>query len=318
MAEHWISAETALALVKDRIAICTRAHFGLVKAKARLLVSSAGQKEHASVPDWFWWAKGNEALDQNWHTGDFETSIRAKYRVTAFGVTFALSGILDMLPAEKRAELKRSLTVAGNAAWITAREALRHTIETWKLSEPKAQALLIESGRLGQVQSRALLAQLSVGDDRAKGWAWEEHEWDVADFFWQSVDDMRLHQDFDWSLGRYRGLVQTDGDIRHIELSGLYFLRASLPEPGNKQAAIAPAPTGAGGRPPASFSEEMISAIWALIYQGDFKPRSQAEIERKMLDWSAEREFSLSESSARSKAKLVWVHIKEEVKNSRA
>jgi hypothetical protein len=35
-----------------------------------------------------------------------------------------------------------------------------------------------------------------------------------------------------------------------------------------------------------------------------------------MLDWAAKQGFDLSESSARSKAKLIWKHVRDEVKNS--
>jgi predicted nucleotide-binding protein len=53
-----------------------------------------------AVPKHFWWAEGNEALVQDWASGDFDTWIDHKQHLRAFGVSFARPDIEDMLPAE--------------------------------------------------------------------------------------------------------------------------------------------------------------------------------------------------------------------------
>jgi hypothetical protein len=73
--EEWISAAEALALVKiprqhAARAICSRAHAGLVRARAERYVSDNQISYNIDVPIEFWWAEGGAALTQNWHTGD--------------------------------------------------------------------------------------------------------------------------------------------------------------------------------------------------------------------------------------------------------
>jgi hypothetical protein len=40
------------------------------------------------VPPKFWWARGHEALTQNWSTGDFERWIDKRAHYKAYGVKF--------------------------------------------------------------------------------------------------------------------------------------------------------------------------------------------------------------------------------------
>lgn len=98
--DEWISASKALDLLGRRssnhIAICTRAHAGMVKARAKRFIQVIEKFDNAEVPSEFWWAKGHEALGQNWQTGDFETWIDSKYHWQAFGVEFLRSDIESM------------------------------------------------------------------------------------------------------------------------------------------------------------------------------------------------------------------------------
>jgi len=121
MAEQWIDAASAAKLVaegKSRFAaqraICTRSHRGLIRTRARLFVLTEGKTirrhENAAVPAMFWWAEGKEALTQDWALGDFSTWIDRTVHAQAFGVTFALSGVVELLSADP------SLTVTGPAS----------------------------------------------------------------------------------------------------------------------------------------------------------------------------------------------------------
>ena len=80
MTDQWIRAADALQLLQPRLsadnaamAICRRAHAGLVRAKAARFIHPQGVDDDLKVPADFWWAEGNEALGQSWETGDFET-----------------------------------------------------------------------------------------------------------------------------------------------------------------------------------------------------------------------------------------------------
>ncbi len=103
--EDWLSAAEALNLVRaatgsrlSNITICTRAHAGMVRARADLLVMEGDRREDHEVPARFWWAEGHEALKQNWATGDFLTWIDHKYEIKAFGVRFHRDDIARMAP----------------------------------------------------------------------------------------------------------------------------------------------------------------------------------------------------------------------------
>lgn len=104
MAEEWISAFGAFKLVAEAIgastaaiAICSRAHDGMIEAKAAKLIVDRGRVaesfDDALVPKNFWWASGRGALNQNWKTGDFDTWIDSRVHWRAFGVSFSRSGI---------------------------------------------------------------------------------------------------------------------------------------------------------------------------------------------------------------------------------
>ncbi len=106
--EEWITAVEAVRLLKSvfnseytvRMTICQRAHAALIHARAEQFMiddRSAGERE---VPKDFWWAEGHEALKQNWITGDFETWLKHKTRLRAFGVSFLRADIEKMIPAD--------------------------------------------------------------------------------------------------------------------------------------------------------------------------------------------------------------------------
>jgi len=115
--DEWISASKALDLLGrrlgSRIAICTRAHAGMVKARAKRFIQASKKFDNVEVPSEFWWAKGHEALDQDWQTGDFDTWIDHKCHWQAFGVEFLRSDIESMSTVRKK-EPK----MAGNKVFI--------------------------------------------------------------------------------------------------------------------------------------------------------------------------------------------------------
>jgi hypothetical protein len=101
--EEWISAASAVALLGMKhlpgtLAICKRAHAGLIRARAVRFVDHGRSAGNADVPAKFWWAKGEAALTQDWATGDFETWIDDR-NVQAFGVSFLRADIEKMVPS---------------------------------------------------------------------------------------------------------------------------------------------------------------------------------------------------------------------------
>jgi hypothetical protein len=78
---------------------------------------------------------------------------------------------------------------------------------------------------------------------------------------------------------------------------------------------ISPQTKHAGGRPPKPFWEQLWAAIAAQIYNGDWKPDKQSDIEKAMHNWLALNEESAGETVVRAKAKLLWDALNGEVGN---
>src|SRR5215472_6209638 len=100
--EEWISASEAAAVLgigyrQARRTICQRAYAGLIKARAERFVRDGQSADNFEIPGEFWWARGGDALTQNWATGDFETWINDQH-LEAFGVTFRRADIEGAKP----------------------------------------------------------------------------------------------------------------------------------------------------------------------------------------------------------------------------
>src|ERR1700730_5975439 len=103
--EEWIGAARALILLKPAMVgfiakktICTRAHNGLVRARAQRDMQGTTIRDNHDVLEQVWWSGGEAALEQNWVTGDFETWIEHRHHLKAFGVSFLRADLEKMLP----------------------------------------------------------------------------------------------------------------------------------------------------------------------------------------------------------------------------
>ena len=317
MAEQWIEASRAMELVGSRFTLCERAKAGLVKSSARLLLIGNERHEGTEIPLKFWWAEGHEALHQDWASGDFSTWIDRTVEWKAFGVTFALSGVLEMLPFERRGLTALSLSVAGNANWISAIEARKFAYNEGGVNPTRAATAVIEQAKLGFLTARAVLAQGSKGGVHKIDWDWEAREWDVPLWFWGGFTDESSSSQ-SWDTGKFAGRGRAPDGLRWITLTGVHFLRESmnvlLPAAASN-ATAQPVSKNQGGRPPAPFADDLMCAIWGLIHQGDLKPKNQADIERAMLDWAVRNDHGLGLTAARGKARKVYATLTGEVEN---
>ena len=185
MATQWITAATAFSIVEQvagsaeaRFALCTRAHHGLLKSRADRFVVNGQSRESPLLDEAFWWARGHEALEQDWKLGEFSTWIDRKLHCEAFGVMFELHGVLALLPIELHPRIALSLSAAGNPAWVPAAQTRRHVYGPGGVSPMKADEVLIDQCRLGFVVGRAVLMQ-RCDRGRPPAWTAEEREWDV-------------------------------------------------------------------------------------------------------------------------------------------
>jgi hypothetical protein len=306
MHEQWISAWDAFRIPSLYSTIFTRLHAGLIRAKAkRLFVGPKRYDDQEIMPD-FWWAEGHEALDQNWQSGDFSTWIDQKVHLRAFGVTFELAGILDALPAEERAGVARGFSVAGNEDWLPTDKAVDFIQRNSKLERGRAMCALIEQAGFGFVASRAVLARLSTGVQDTGQWVWQQREWDVPPDFWLGFSSVNVSA-FSTETGNISADACNAAGGNHLSLMGVHFLVESIAAiwPPAKKSPVTP-----GGRPPATFHDDLMCAIWKQIFENDLKPRKQADIEKALLAWVESKGHEMSESAAREKAKKIWNSIK--------
>jgi hypothetical protein len=104
--DEWVRAAEAVVMLKPilteysaQLRICQRAHGGLIRARAEQFHHGQRVFYNHDIPKEFWWAKGHQALEQDWAVGDFSTWIeRGSIQLKAFGVTFARADIQKLLP----------------------------------------------------------------------------------------------------------------------------------------------------------------------------------------------------------------------------
>ena len=324
MAEQWIEARDALAVLGDRYVICERLHAGLIESRARLITRDKERAENVFVPQTLWWARGHEALDQNWEAGDFSTWLDDKIELSAFGVQLGLSGVLNAIPAEQRGAVAVQFSVAGSANWISADRAIALIAPVALRPAKSAETRIIEAARLGFVVARAVEA-LAAGRG-FDNWSWREREWNIPAWFWEMYTGSESgSRSFEQDTARGRGRGPHGA---YMQLNGIHFFRSDLERqfglspPVHEQADLSKAearldkPTkNQGGRPPAAFADEMMCAIWALIYQGDLKPKRQAEVEKALLDWATAHNYELGVTAAREKARRIFTTISKEDEN---
>ena len=315
MQQWWIPARTALdAIALDSpgqavVAICSRAFEGLLSARARLFIAPHSRTVSTPIPRQFWWATGHDALEQNWDSGDFSTLIDQTLEWKAFGVEFDFIELKDMLSPERGAELSRQYSVAGNRDWLSAAGARQFAWERLGANPAGAGDLILQNLRFGFIRARAVLMQRSPtkGPD---DWDLQEREWDVPDWFWRDFTHAGSSAQ-DWAQGRFSGRGTTPNGRYSITLSGVHFAASALGDliSPSAEVAAAGAPQNKGGRPPKEWWDDLWCAVWGDVYRGDFKPRSQAEIERAMLDWAAAREESVSESTVKPLARKMFIEL---------
>jgi hypothetical protein len=60
------------------------------------------------------------------------------------------------------------------------------------------------------------------------------------------------------------------------------------------------------GRPPASFWDDMWATIACELYAGTLNPKTQADVERAMVDWIETHGFNAAPSTVRARARRLW------------
>jgi hypothetical protein len=216
---------SAVAPLRVRTAICSRANDGLIRARARRLLWGNESTDNSEVPPKFWWGRGELALTQNWGSGDFETWIDQRIHCRAYGVEFFREDIEAMVPAPSpRTPLNRS--EPGNYA--PAHDCLSELRKTLGCDDFEAQRLIIRACRTGLLSARCETIWWSVKDRYGRR---EDNESGVAipDWFWEHClngPDTVLN----WMSGRFAGKGMIDGDEYKVRISGVQFNVGELVE----------------------------------------------------------------------------------------
>ena len=285
-------------------ALCARAYAGLIRARARLFLAGDEKREWADVPKEFWWATGHAALEQDWKSGDFSTWIEQRHHLQAFGVTFALSDVLEMVEFTQRPIIARQLSVANDTDWMTTRAAIQSIVSASIVEAHKAEKFLTEQGRLGFVVARAVQADGIYGDRPEGERHWDAREWDVPVWVWEMIAGAEELFD-DWDVGKFTTRGRASNGLTLLMLSGVHLLRGSIEVLTGPQTPASRNDAKRGRRPTYDWATAT-AAVWGKIFRSELTPEVQADIEKALIDVLAVGDKSPSPSTVRPFAKPIW------------
>lgn len=232
MDEEWISAADAF----DRVgrvnpfraaeAICSRAHDGIIVARARVLFLGDRRLEDAAVPNYFWWAKGHAALTQKWPSGDFSTWIDNAIHCRAYGVQFLESDIEAMLPKGRVVKSKPDPAAGGNYA--SAAHCVDELHRQLGCTKQEASAHIARFCRARLIEARCASFWCEVTDRYGANEAESSHV-AIPAWFWEHC---ATGQDaiLDWQSGTFAGRGRIDGELHKVRIKGAEFDVAGIIE----------------------------------------------------------------------------------------
>ena len=308
MAEQWIPAAKALELVNNETRLTSALRSGLLKANAALLNSSDIDYATNPIRLEFWEEDRYHEFQADWQAGYFSNVIDGSIEIYAWGVTIELSGILQMLPAEERGLIARSLSVAGDPDWLPAIDARRLCFSV--VNPTNAALWLIEQACLGFVTARTVKAEMkrAAHNDHCM---WAEREWYIPVWFWENFTKIASSRQ-NWDTGQFSGSGHGPRGSGELILSGVHFhaetLRRLTGQADERPSEASPIIEGRDkkGRKATYNWNAAISAIWGKIHRGDLTPKFQADIELALIDYLKHGDKEPAESSVRPYAKYIF------------
>ena len=187
--------------------------------------------------------------------------------------------------------------------WVSAAEALK-----------RAQAVMSLYAAPRAICSRAKAGLIKT---KAKKLLWGK----------ESLDDMEIPPDFWWAEGE-AALEQnwSSGDFDtwidqriHVQAYGVVFSEAGVEAlVGPARSARSKVPVAAantGGRPPASWWDDLWIEMCRQIWVGDLKPDKQSEIESAMKEWTDSQGHDPADSTIRARARKLWAALNQPDEN---
>ncbi|HEV2517043.1 MAG TPA: hypothetical protein VGV07_17445 [Devosia sp.] len=225
MEETWISAAEAYERVKKtepfRAAqvICSRAHDGIIVARAQTFIAGDNRDQDVEVPAGFWWACGEAALTQKWASGDFETWIGSKFHCRAYGVTFRERDIAAMLPPSRGSGFQPGRARQGNFA--SSARCLGELQSRLGCSQKEAADHLVRFCRAGLIEGRCA----SFWHESTELLGLEEQELEnvaIPAWFWEHCAT-EPEAILDWQTGTFAGRGRISGLVHKVRIKGAEF-----------------------------------------------------------------------------------------------
>jgi hypothetical protein len=206
----------------------------------------------------------------------------------------------------KGAGFARAEKVESKEEWIAAAEAARLLKPVFN-SEYMAQMTICKRAHSGLIRARA--ERFMMGENAL-------NNFEIPKDFWWAEGKTSLTQN--WPTGDFDTWI--DRGSVHLRAFGVSFLRDHIEKmiPASKADALAATVTAAapgpakGGRPKADWWEDLWIEICQQLYLGDLKPKTQADIERAMLQWISDHDKSAGETTVRDRASKLRRAIKDE------
>jgi hypothetical protein len=131
---------------------------------------------------------------------------------------------------------------------------------------------------------------------------------DIPAEMWWADGEAALTQN--WATGDFETWINN----RELQLQayGVTFRRSEIESMLPAQptsSAPAPAAKAAGGRPKASWSDDLWIEMCRQLYDGDLKPKRQRDITKAMMDWLSARGEDAAESTIKERARKLWAVI---------
>lgn len=291
-----------------------------------MLIIGSERFADADVPAAFWWARGESALTQNWHAGDFETWINRNKHYRAYGVTFAEADIEAMLPERS---LGRHAGEAPRGNFAPAARCVAQLAAQVKVSSDEAARQIMRHCRARLIDSRCTSIRWEV-EDRYGIEEFEESGAAIPAWFWDHCTD---HPDavFDWKSGNFSGRGCIDGDTYLVRIRGAEFdvggivdLEAMLtPETPQLPDGDSPSPTleigplpATAGRPRSERWTNWIAELVACIHEEGFPEGDDVEgqdeliarVDQRMIYRNAE---GLGRTTVQPVVRAVLLRIRE-------
>jgi hypothetical protein len=232
-----------------------------------------------------------------------------------------IPGAFSLIPFRERAELEmaaekaaeRVITVEELASWWTPTEALAYAATC--VGSTKAAGNAIWQRLVGGLIETVASTSSVTPKDRTPQPKWT-HEL-VPRSYWKQYSE---HGSDFWGAGDVRFFLRLSGTSAVYQAFGVKLnpadVRSTLPPPRpppkqtwikKEPEQVAPlAKINKGGRPAKDWWDDFWIDICGQIYEGNLKPRRQADLEKAMLDWATNHRHELSEATARKAAKKLF------------